>query len=428
MQALDLAFGPMYYLHIAYAYVATPVGFGLLVLATIRSTLYRTQAGLLVLGGIPPLVANVTFSLGLNWGSLPAVDFTPFAFVVTGPCFGLALFRFDLLERVPVARERLIADADDGFVVLDESERIVMFNPTAALILDDPAEGEPIRECLPATAEGSTPADVDGTTLTAIVDQQRRVYDVTRSTLSDHHGRVVGYVLRYRNVTDRHRYDRRLKVANRVLRHDLRNRMNLITGWADRLGRSDDEEAAVAAERIAETAECLIELSEQVRLLVETAKDTGDTAERVVLKAHIEPLLEGLREAHPDAVVESDIPSTTAVIVPSAKLLTIAVQNLLENAIEHNDTDRPWVRLTVESASGDDEYTRIHVADNGPGIPETERDVLHEGLETPLEHGSGLGLWLVYWTATAAGGDVSFTDDDTGGSVVTLALQPGNGD
>ncbi|WP_251328658.1 histidine kinase N-terminal 7TM domain-containing protein [Haloplanus pelagicus] len=426
-QALGLAFGPGYYLHIAYAYIAMSVGFGFLVLATIRSTLYRTQAGLLVLGAIPPLVANATFSLGLNWSPLPAVDFTPFAFIVTGPCFGLALFRFDLLERVPVARKRLIADADDGFVVLDESERIVTFNPTAALILDDPTEGEPIRECLPATADGSTPENVDGTTLTAIVDQQRRVYDVTRSTLSDHHGRVVGYVLRYRNVTDRHRYDRRLKVANRVLRHDLRNRMNLITGWADRLGRSDDEEAAVAAERIAETAECLIELSEQVRLLVETAKDTGDTAERVVLKAHIEPLLEGLREAHPDAVVESDIPSTTAVIVPSAKLLTIAVQNLLENAIEHNDTDRPWVRLTVESASGDDEYTRIHVADNGPGIPETERDVLHEGLETPLEHGSGLGLWLVHWTATAAGGDVSFTDE-AAGSVVTLALQPGNGD
>ncbi|MFC7174309.1 histidine kinase N-terminal 7TM domain-containing protein [Haloplanus litoreus] len=140
LEALDLAFGPGYLFHIAYAYIVTPVGFGLLFVATLRSTLYRTQAGLLVVGAVPPLVANAAFSLGLNWHPLPAVDFTPFAFLITGPCFGLALFRFDLLERVPVARKRIIAETDDGFVVLDEEERIVMYNPTAAKILEDPAE------------------------------------------------------------------------------------------------------------------------------------------------------------------------------------------------------------------------------------------------------------------------------------------------
>jgi signal transduction histidine kinase len=105
-------------------------------------------------------------------------------------------------------------------------------------------------------------------------------------------------------------------------------------------------------------------------------------------------------------------------------LLTIAVQNLLENAVQHNDTEQPWVRISVETGGGD-EYTRIHVADNGPGIPETEREVLRKGIETPLEHGSGLGLWLVHWTVTAAGGEVAFSGDESSGSVVTLVLPPG---
>ena len=425
LQALDLAFGPGYLLHIAYTYVVTPIGFGLLTLATLRSTLYRTQAGLLVVGAIPPLVANATFSLGLQWTSLPPVDFTPFAFVVTGPCFALALFRFDLLERVPVARQQIVADADDGFVVLDEDERIVTFNPSAARLLDEPIQGRPLREHLPAGSDGATLTALDGTTLTAVVDQQQRVYDVTCSALSDHHDRVVGYVLRYRNVTDRHRYEERLKVANRVLRHNLRNRMNVIIGWAEELREHDDPEVATAGERITTTAVDLVELGSQVRLLVETADDVGDTTERVVLRDHLEPLLDRLRESHPQVVVETDLPSTATAVVPSAKLLVIAVENLLENAVEHNDAERPWVRLGVDD---DGEHTRIRVTDNGPGIPDAERAVLRRGSETPLEHGSGLGFWLVHWTVTAAGGEVSFGGDGVDGAVVTLTLPSGTDD
>jgi signal transduction histidine kinase len=114
------------------------------------------------------------------------------------------------------------------------------------------------------------------------------------------------------------------------------------------------------------------------------------------------------------------------VSVPSAKHLVTAVGNLLNNAIEHNDAERPSVRVSVEPTDGDGRYVRIRVADNGPGIPEAEREVLREGTETPLEHGSGLGLWIVYWIATMSGGDITFEENDGRGSVVTLALQSGD--
>jgi signal transduction histidine kinase len=424
LHAVEFAFGPAYLLHLAFTYVVTPIGFGLLALAVVRSTLYRTQAGLLVVGAIPPLIANTAFTLGIEPGALPSLDYTAFAFVVTAPCFGLALFQFDLLERVPVARRRIIADADDGFVVLDEGELVVTANPAAERLLDGVVEGRPIGEQFPIDEFDLD--GVEGTTLTAVVEGQRRVYDVTHSTLSDYHGRIVGYVLRFRDVTDRHTYEQRLKVANRVLRHDLRNRMNVITGWADELAAHESEDVRTAGQRITTTADELIQLGEQVRLLVETADYVGQTTEVVDLGAHVTPLVERLRDANPSATIETDLVAGTTVRVPHAKLLTISVRSLLENAIHHNDTDRPHVRVTVDPASGPDDYTRLRVADNGPGIPDAELEMLRREDETPLKHGSGLGLWLAHWTVTAAGGTVSFEENEPRGSVVTLGLRPGD--
>ncbi|AZH26218.1 sensor histidine kinase [Haloplanus aerogenes] len=425
LHALEFTFGPMYLLHLGYAYVVTPIGFGLLALAAVRSTLYRTQAGLLVLGAVPPLVANGAFSLGIEPAFFPPLDYTPFAFMVTGPFFVLALFRFDLLERVPVAHKRIIADADDGFVVLDEDERVVTANPAAERILGGSVTGRPIRAPVPELADFD-PDTFEGRTLTAVVEHTQRTYDLTCSELSDGHGRVVGYVLRFHDVTDRHLYQQRLKVVNRVLRHNLRNRMNVISGWADEVTESDDPEIAAAGERIAETAAGLTQLGEQARLLVETAEDSGHDVRSVAVDAHVTPLIERAREEHPDVRIESAISPGVTVTVPWAKHLTAAVGNLLDNAIKHNDAERPSVRITAEATDGAAPYVHIRVADNGPGIPETEREVLRKGTETPLEHGSGLGLWLVYWIATMSGGEVTFEANEPRGSVVTLALPSGD--
>jgi len=61
------------------------------------------------------------------------------------------------------------------------------------------------------------------------------------------------------------------------------------------------------------------------------------------------------------------------------------------------------------------------VSDDGPGVPDHELAVIDEGAESALEHGSGLGLWLVDWGANTLGGDVTF-DVDESGTTVTVTL------
>ena len=95
------------------------------------------------------------------------------------------------------------------------------------------------------------------------------------------------------------------------------------------------------------------------------------------------------------------------------------VNNLIENAAVHNDGTDP--RVTV-SARVEGDQAVVRVTDNGPGIDEYELEILDSGTETPLRHGSGLGLWLVKWGTETIGGSVDFEPAEPTGTIATLTV------
>lgn len=147
-------------------------------------------------------------------------------------------------------------------------------------------------------------------------------------------------------------------------------------------------------------------------------------------------ILDRTHEAAVESWPEADIEVTgpDSLPVQADERLQAAVTELVDNAVEHyagpprSDVDGtaiddgPTVRLTATPA-GADGWVTIAVADDGPGIPETERWVLTGESEiTQLSHSRGLGLWLVKWTVESFGGDIDITTGD-GGSVVTIRLK-----
>jgi len=96
-------------------------------------------------------------------------------------------------------------------------------------------------------------------------------------------------------------------------------------------------------------------------------------------------------------------------------LLEVLVRNLVENALQHVPDARVTVAVSVE-----DEAVVLSVADDGPGVPGHELDVLERGQETALDHGSGIGLWLIRWATTTLSGELTF--DTTDGTTVTVRL------
>lgn len=207
------------------------------------------------------------------------------------------------------------------------------------------------------------------------------------------------------DVTERKQHIRRLEVLNRVLRHDLRTDTNVIAGTADLLPESPETET------IRDRALAMAERGETARR-IERALDHTTRRRPVDLAA----LLRERAAAVEDATVHTDVQSVT---VFGSDALGEAVDELLDNAVEHADSPDPTVWVTTHAG---ETFATVEIADDGPGLPEMERQVLDTGRETPLQHSSGLGLWLVRWIVEDLGGEVDTRDQDSGGTVVTLRL------
>lgn len=251
-------------------------------------------------------------------------------------------------------------------------------------------------------------------------------------------GSVAGFVVgvydtrlrraRHAIVVERDRSSRlsqQLTVLNRILRHDIRNGANVISGRAELLDqeRSDDEHVAAIKER----ADALAELGEHARSLEQMLRNESAGLEVVDLAAVVESVGDLVDRQHDSGEVEVSVPETARATVHPC--VDLAVEQVVENALEHNDSDRPRVEIRADHVAHDGgEYVEIRVADDGPGIPDAEVDVLERGYETQLDHASGLGLWIVNWIVTESGGEVSFGENEPDGSVVTLRFEAAESD
>jgi phosphoglycerate-specific signal transduction histidine kinase len=97
-----------------------------------------------------------------------------------------------------------------------------------------------------------------------------------------------------------------------------------------------------------------------------------------------------------------------------------AFRNLLTNAIQHNDKDVPEVTVT---ATEREDRVIVRVADNGPGISDTQKGtVFGEGQKGLDSRGTGFGLHLVETPVEQYGGDVRIEDNESTGAIFVVDL------
>lgn len=217
-----------------------------------------------------------------------------------------------------------------------------------------------------------------------------------------------------RDVTDRKRRDRQLAILERLLRHNLRNALTVIQGQAELL-RWERADTKDAVETILDRTDSLLQQAEKERSLTELLRGPTETTRRDVT-ALVETARADVLGTHADVVMSVETPETAhAAVIPGFER---AIAELLDNAIRHSDD--PIVSVTVRE---DQSAVEIDIADTGPGLPEIERELLcGVADETPLFHGTGVGLFLVRQLVVRSNGTISVADNEPEGTVVTIRL------
>ncbi|MFC7057647.1 PAS domain S-box protein [Halovenus salina] len=247
--------------------------------------------------------------------------------------------------------------------------------------------------------------------------------DETVSPITNGGDEITHFVAIKADVTNRRLREQQLEVLNRLLRHNLRNGTNVIQGRATVLqDLLDDEELQTNVTEIEHRADALATLGDKantVRSLFESDPQTETPYDVTELLTEV---VAKFSEANPTASVT--LGEVEAVSVRADSRLEMAMTELLDNAIVHNESAVPEVTVSVRPASekGAKDWAEIEITDNGPGIPDHEQETIERGEETSLQHGTGLGLWIVYWTVSLFGGEISIQDNEPRGTRVTLMV------
>jgi signal transduction histidine kinase len=210
-----------------------------------------------------------------------------------------------------------------------------------------------------------------------------------------------------------------VEVYDSLLRHDLGNDLQVITGFSEAVTSNvEDEETGEYARKIQQTARSAADLIDRVGDLVTTLERGGEPEVRP-----LEPILTDVVD-----VVDSQFESLTVEFEASAfdcqvfagDLLDSIFTNVLSNAAVHNDGS---VTVEVYAEEPTPGSVVVGFADDGVGVPPTVRDDIFEmGVKGPESDGTGLGLGLARALTESYGGQIDLRESESGGADVRVRL------
>lgn len=329
------------------------------------------------------------------------------------------------------------------------------------ITLYHPDDRQDIRDAITACREEGSPFEIEARRRTA--DGYERWVRVAGERVEEEGTKKVRGVLR--DITVDKEREQRLSVMNRVLRHNIRNRANIILGHADlvkdeleKLGvpekiktegqeildliekkskegrdlqsevrllenlladlqQSSVEQVETDVDVIRTASVDLTELSEKVRAF-DDAIDRIDTVDNVELSSVIGALVTEYGEEFPEADI--NITGDDVAVTGDREVLRVIFQIPIENALQH--CEAPELSISVTAPSSRSDRAVVSIKDDGPGIPELEKRSLEKAQETPTVHSIGIGLWTMQWLTRRIGGAVSVAENTHGGTTVELEL------
>lgn len=213
-----------------------------------------------------------------------------------------------------------------------------------------------------------------------------------------------------------------LVFVNELLRHNVLNGMQVIKGNTRLLEEHVDDDGRRYLSTTQDRSDSIVELIQNVRVLVDSVSRQNEL--QAVQLAHV--VRSAVDQAHGTYETATfDVEVSDDISVRADELLEAVFDNLIANAVQHNDSETPTVTVAAES---DGRTVRIRVIDDGPGIPEERRDEYFEpGTQNESSVGQGLGLYLVRTLVSRYEGDIYVEPTGTRGTTMVVELEAADG-
>lgn len=360
-------------------------------------------------------------------GEGKAVEINAEAFTKAGREYLLAVFR-DATEQVERERElrsarsrleTLLEALPIPVAVLSPDGTVEEWNQAAENVYGYSAE-EVIDETFPLFAKSDEPHNLmEKIVQSGILDGYQTIYQRQDGSHIDvelyarplyEEEQLQGIIGAAIDITDKQRRVQQLDVLQRTLRHNIRNKLNVVQGHLEVIEAELADDSASVEAAITATNKILTraETAQQIRA-VDSDRDISEqsVSDLVTAAVHTHQATNGL-------TIETDVEDIS---VKAVKGFETAIEHAIENAIKHIE---PPVNITISTHASENKIELV-IEDNGAGIPKAELDALTAAEETRLEHGSGIGLWAMKWLTEQSGGRFEVESDPTG-TTVTMQL------
>ena len=346
-------------------------------------------------------------------------------------------------DRFSALYKRIFDTISTGIITTDEEDRVISVNNAATAISGCSSAafiGKPISACFPGL-------DVRVRGFRRVADFVRADGKVLRlgySVVSFPH-RVQrngmawdGKIITLKDISDIEKMEKQMRQNEKLaaigmmsasIAHDFRNPLAAISGSAQILAAETEKRDGAASMNyelagiiMRESARMIDTIADFLRFSRPDMAEASWLSLRVCLR-EVEQVCRANPKWPRTARLEIDVPAGLDAW-GDAKQLHAVMLHFITNAMAFCPKGNERIRISAQEIQeeGREDMLRIEVGDNGPGIPESERERIFEPFYTTRADGTGLGLAIVHQIVETHGGSLRVGKSELGGAAFILTL------
>ncbi|MFP4115647.1 MAG: PAS domain-containing sensor histidine kinase [Candidatus Aenigmatarchaeota archaeon] len=241
-----------------------------------------------------------------------------------------------------------------------------------------------------------------------------RTYSPVKDPESDE---VKGVAVISKDMTEKKKTEKDREFLHSLLRHDIRNKMQVTRGYVE-LAKDFDlpEDCENYVEKAKKSLEEGVDIIEKIRNIRKVGE--GETKGRNLDKTLRNVISEDETYASGEGM-EIEYDNGSGYSVRGGELLEELFSNIVENSVKHSEGKN--IRIRTEDLG---DKVDVIVEDDGKGIPDEKKDkILDKGLSVGSSGGSGLGMYFVDKITENYGGEVEVGDSELGGARFDVYLE-----